>query len=255
MVPSSNTFEVSFSRSKTGYVKDEPNDDFDVGEEFTPEEQLEMVRERAANGEVDILPPRRRKRPKPSSSLPKSAPWVILTTILSGYALWFRQEKLARGYCGMGRPDSALSNVQIPEWASILEPSCEPCPQHAYCYEEMETRCERDFVLKPHPLSLGGIVPIPPTCEPDGEKAQKVAAVANRAVEELRDRNAKWECGTLVDEKGKAASTAQVDTEDLKSAVAKKRRSGMSDAEFEDLWKPALGEIMTRGEIDPSTDG
>lgn len=255
VVPSSNTFEVSFPLSKKGKVKDEPDDDFDIGEEFTPEEQLEMVRERAANGEVDILPPRKRKRPKPSNSLPKSAPWVILTTILSGYALWFRQEKLARGYCGIGRPDNALSNVQIPEWASILEPSCEPCPQHAFCYQGMETRCEQDFVLRPHPLSLGGIMPIPPSCEPDGEKARRVAAVANRVVEELRDRNAKWECGTLVDENGKAASTAQVDTEDLKSAVAKKRRRGMSDAEFEDLFKHALGDVMTREEIISSTDG
>ena len=119
----------------------------------------------------------------------------------------------------------------------------------------METRCEQDFVLRPHPLALGGIVPLPPTCEPDGEKARRVAAVADRAVDELRDRNAKWECGTLVDEKGKSIPTSEVDTQDLKSAVAKKRRRGMSEAEFEELWKHALGEIMTREEVSSSTDG
>lgn len=254
VVPSSETFEVTLTEPSQVKVKDEPIDDLDVGEEFTPEEQLALVRERAANGEPYILPSRKKKRSKRSSSLPKSAPWIILTTILSGYALWVRQEKLARGYCGIGRPDNALSNVEIPEWAKILEPSCEPCPQHAFCYEGMETRCEQDFVLRPHPLSLGGIVPLPPTCEPDGEKARRVAAVADRAVEELRDRNAKWECGTLVDDKGKSVPTAQVDTQDLKSAVAKKRRRGMSEAEFEDLWKHALGEIMTREEITSTAD-
>ena len=255
VVPSSQKFEVALPRTKTVRIKDEPDKNLDAGEEFTPEEQLELVRERAANGEMDILPPRRRKVPKKSNLLPKSAPWVILTTILSGYALWFRQEKLAIGYCGIGGPQRTGSSVQFPEWAGALQPSCESCPQHAICYEGMETQCERDFVLKPHPLSLGGLVPFPPTCEPDGEKVRRVKAVADRAVDELRDRNAKWECGTLVDGKGKSVSTAQVDTQELKSVVGKKRRRGMSEEEFEDLWKHALGEILTREEITSSTDG
>ena len=252
VVPSSRTFEVALPRTKTVRIKDAPDDSLDAGEEFTPEEQLELVRERAANGEMDILPPRKRKVPKKSNMFPKSAPWVILTTILSGYALWFRQEKLAMGYCGIGGPQRS---VQIPEWAGALQPSCEPCPQHAFCYEGMETQCEQDFVLKPHPLSLGGLVPLPPTCEPDGEKVRRVKAVADRAVDELRDRNAKYECGTLVDEKGKSVPTAQVNTQELKAVVGKKRRRGMSEAEFEDLWKHALGEIMSKEEITSSSDG
>ena len=255
VVPSTKTFEVSSSKVRKSRAKrePEPEDEVEAGEEFSPSETLELVRERAANGEKDILPPRRKKRPQKASSIPRSAPWVFLTTLLSGYALWFRQEKLNTGYCGVGRPSTALSSTHLPDWAEFLQPSCEPCPQHAYCYEGMETRCEDDFVLKPHPLSLGGLVPLAPTCEPDGEKVRRVKAVADRAVEELRDRNAKWECGTLVDEKGKSLPSAEVDTEDLKSDVAKKRRKGMSEAEFEDLWKHAIGEIVSRDEI--STHG
>ena len=248
LVPSSKTFNIPTSRVRGTRIKQEPSDGLEAGEEFSPEETLELVRERARNGERDILPPRR-KRPLKPSLVPKSAPWVILTSLLSGYALWFRQEKLAVGYCGVGRPSAALSNVQLPQWASFLQPTCELCPPHAYCYERMETRCERDFVLNPHPLSLSGIVPLPPTCEPDGEKARRVKAVADRAVEELRDRNAKWECGTLLDEKGKSVPTAEVDTQDLKSAVVRKRRKGMSEAEFEDLWNEAIGEIVTREDV------
>ena len=253
VVPSAKTFEVSSSKVRKPRIQQEPDDGIEAGEEFSPSETLELVRERAANGEKDILPPRRKKRPQKASSIPKSAPWAILTTLLSGYALWFRQEKFEIGYCGVGRPSTALSNVHLPEWAEFLQPACEPCPPHAYCYEGMETRCENDFVSKAHPLSLGGLVPLPPTCEPDGEKVRRVKAVADRAVEELRDRNAKWECGTLVDEQGKSVPTAEVDTQDLKSTVAKKRRRGMSEAEFEDLWKHAIGEIMTRDEV--SSDG
>lgn len=251
--PSSRTFEVPISRLNQRNVKSEPEDGLEAGEDFTPEEQLELVRERAANGEVDILPPRRKKQNK-KSTIPKSAPWVVFLALLGGYATWWRQDKLAVGYCGIGRPSNAVSNVQIPEWASALKPTCEPCPQHAICYPNMDTKCEQDFILQQHPLSLGGLIPLPPTCEPDGEKVRRVKAVADRAVEELRERKAQAECGTLRDDKGKDMS-AEIDEQDLKKVVAKKRRKGMSEAEFEELWRPAIGEIMGREEVVSSSDG
>ena len=245
------TFEVPVATLKRPKARAEveQDDGVEVGEDFTPEEQLELVRARAANGDLDILPPRKKKRPRKSTTIPKSAPWVVFMTLLSGYALWFRQEKLQMGYCGIGRSSDALSNVQLPDWASALQPTCESCPQHAYCYEGMATRCEQDFVLKPHPLSLGGLIPLPPTCEPDGEKVRRVKAVADRAVEELRERKAKFECGSLLDAQGKDPSTLEIPAETLKMEVSKKRRKGMSSAEFEDLWKGAIGEILGREEV------
>ncbi len=252
--PISRTFEVSLSRLRQTASKAEPDDHVEAGEDFTPEEQLELVRERAAQGKRDILPPRQRRIKSPrSGAIPRSAPWVILTALVGGYATWWRQEKLAVGYCGIGRPSNALSNVQIPEWASVLQPNCELCPQHAICYEGMETRCEDDFVLQSHPLSLGGLIPLPPTCEPDGEKVRRVKAVADKAVEELRERNSQAECGILSDDTGKPISEEIVE-HDLKKEVAKKRRRGMGDAEFDDLWKGAIGEIKGREEITVSGD-
>ena len=253
VVPSSRTFEVPISRLNQREIKSEPEDALEAGEDFTPEEQLELVRERAANGEVDILPPRRKRQSK-RSTIPKSAPWVVFWALLGGYATWWRQEKLAVGYCGIGRPSNAISNVQVPEWASGLKPTCEPCPQHAICYQNMDTRCEQDFILQSHPLSLGGLIPLPPTCEPDGEKVRRVKTVADRAVEELRERKAQAECGTLKDDKGRDMP-AEIDEQDLKKEVAKKRRKGMSEAEFEELWRPAIGEIMGREEVFSSSDG
>ena len=253
VVPSSKTFVAPVSRLKQSAGEAKTNDVVEAGEEFTAEEQLELIRGRAANGEVDILPRRKKKRPQKTRSIPKSAPWVILVALLGGYGTWWRQEKLAVGYCGIGRPSNALLNVQIPEWAEILQPTCEPCPQHAVCYQGMETRCEHDFVLQPHPLSLGGLVPLPPTCEPDGEKVRRVKAVADRAVEELRQRKAQAECGTLKDSNGKDAP-AEIIEEDLKKEVGKKRRRNMDAAEFEDLWKGALGEIIGREEVVSSSD-
>ena len=253
VVPTSKIFEVPLSRLNQSAIKKEPEDEMEAGNDFTPEEQLDLVRELAAKGETDILPPRRKKRSK-KSAIPKSAPWVVLMALMGGYGTWWRQEKLAVGYCGIGRPSNAISNVQIPEWASTLQPTCEPCPQHAICYQNMETRCENDFVLQPHPLSLGGLVPLPPTCEPDGEKVRRVKTVADRAIEELRERKSQAECGTLKDNKGKDIP-AEIDEQDLKKEVSKKRRRGMSEAEFEDLWKGAIGEIIGREEVVSSSDG
>ena len=105
------------------------------------------------------------------------------------------------------------------------------------------------------PLSLGGLVPLPPTCEPDGEKVKRVQAVADKAIENLRERRAKFECNELVDETGKETPVVEIDEEDLKQEVSKKRRKGMSDAEFDDLWKGALGEIKGREEVVTSPDG
>lgn len=252
IVPTSKTFEMPVSRLRK--PKHEANDAVEAGEEFAPEEQLELIRERAANGEADILP-RRRIRRSTKSSFPRSAPWVVLATLLAGYATWYRQEKLAVGYCGIGRPSTAISGVvQIPEWASILEPTCEPCPQHAICYEDMKTSCDHDFILQPHPLALGGLVPLPPTCEPDGEKVRRVKTVADRAVETLRERKAQAECGTLKDAKGKDMPV-EIDEEELKKEVGKNRKRGMGEREFEDLWKGAIGEILGREEVVSSSDG
>jgi hypothetical protein len=250
--PSSKTFEVAVSQLNG--LKHA--DDVQPSEEFTSEEQMELVRERSANGQNALEP----RRPKTKSKGVNAAGplWVVFLTLLGGYATWYRQEKLAVGYCGVGRDAHQIvpSGVQLPEWAVVLtEPQCEPCPQHAYCFEQLNTKCEPDFVLKPHPISLGGLVPLPPTCEPDGEKVRRVKVVADRAVEELRERRAKFECGELVDEAGVPVPSAEMDAEELKKEVSKKRRKGMSEAEFEDLWAGALGEIEGREEVESSTDG
>ncbi|KAK5150089.1 hypothetical protein LTR04_006889 [Oleoguttula sp. CCFEE 6159] len=252
VVPSSKTFEMSVAHIQKKPLQDQ---DFQgAGEEFTPEEQLALVRERAKSGQVDILPPRRR-RPQQSTGVARVAPWAVLLAMLGGLATVWRQEKLQVGYCGVGRQSTALAGVQIPDWASIIQPGCEPCPQHAICYPDLQTRCEPDFVIKPHPLSFGGLVPLPPTCEPDGDKARRVKAVADRAVEELRERNAKWECGDLVDENGHQSPAPELDEVELKQKMSDKRRKGMSQEEFEDLWKGAIPEITGREEITSAVDG
>lgn len=244
-------------------------DGVETTEEFTEDARQELSREMTADRRLvkarnkDVV----RHKKKPQSTAAKTAPLAILTTILAATAGWYRQEKVAIGYCGIGKPNWALAEVEgVPSWFhDNLQPQCEPCPQHATCYENMEVVCDHDFVLKQHPLNLNGVVPLPPTCEPDSEKERRVKQVADKAVNELRNRRAAYECG---DDLTSASSTSTADTSSsvvasssvkpvleieesaLKATLARQRSKKMSESEFEDLWVSALGEIKSRDEVE-----
>lgn len=238
------------------------SDDIPTTEEFTPDATRELEQ---VNGQ--LVPKRSqalvRRREKPASKTAKSVPAVVLTVVLGAIAAWYRQEKVNIGYCGVGQPTWSLtSNPNIPTWIhENLQPICEPCPSHAICSPGMEVKCEDDFVLRQHPLHMNGLVPIPPTCEPDSEKERRIKAVADKAIEELRERRAAYECGEeLGTEEVKTVVKAggtklEVAEETLKREVSKMRRRGMSSEEFEDLWRGALGDIMQRDEVEVLRDG
>lgn len=217
-----------------------------AGEEFTPDEQLALEHEQADR--MYATPVHTPPRPRKQGKLNKAAPWVVILSLFGGFAGWWRNEKVEIGFCGIGKPTWSLAETKVPEWANVLEPQCEPCPPHAFCYPDFKALCEQDFILTSHPLSLGGLIPLSPTCEPDSEKARRVKAVADKAVEELRDRRAKWECGELAED-GKEAKSPEISVPELKHEIGNKRRRGMSDSEFDDLWKGALGEVLGKDEV------
>jgi hypothetical protein len=244
----------------------EPTDE--PGEEFTPEEQLELTASQAHDAAQAVVPTRQ-DRPVGRTGWGTSFS-VMVISLLVVYAGWYRQEKIAIGYCEVGRGWGSIPNeLPVPEWAQstlgeelivpqsvkdALEPQCEPCPAHAYCYGDFSVECEPDYILKPHPFAAGGLVPLPPTCEPDGEKVRRVQAVADRAVEELRERTAKFECGELVNEDGVKAESPAIEEQELKKVINQRRSKKMSDQEFDDLWGAAIGEIKAREEVEVKVD-
>ncbi|KAF5010384.1 hypothetical protein FDECE_3463 [Fusarium decemcellulare] len=230
----------------------QPNPELlEPGEEFTPDEQLELE-DAASRGEAEIEPR------KPAGQVSRKggfgAPlFVLFMALLGAYLTWYRQEKIAVGYCGLGRAAKSLVPPEVPVPDVLLpyvEPQCEPCPQHAYCFEDFSTRCDPGFLLKPHPLSLGGLVPLPPSCEPDGEKARRVKAVADKAVEELRERRAKYECGELVTEDGQKQDSPAIPEQELKETVSRKRSKRLNEDEFDKLWAAAIDEVTAREEVE-----
>ncbi|QIW98751.1 hypothetical protein AMS68_004269 [Peltaster fructicola] len=237
VVPTRRTFEMPVAQ-----LKQELHDDIEPTEEFTPEEQQSLVRQPQSNAVIS----RRRKQKSAAGSVARTGVTSILTALLATAGYLWSEEKFRVGYCGVGQPSTELHGVEIPEWADSIRPPCEPCPPHAYCHEKLITFCESGFVLKQHPLSIGGLLPLPPTCEADSARARRVQAVKDRAIEELREQNAKYECGQ--------ASKSELKETDLKKTIATMRRRDMSNEEFEDLWASALGELQAVEDITSSAD-
>jgi hypothetical protein len=234
-------------------------------EEFSPEARRELEQEEGRGQVAKRSQALVRRKKKPASTTAKTAPAAVIGLLLAAFAAYYRQEKISIGYCGVGEPAWSLANVDnVPEWIhDTFQPQCEPCPPHAYCSRNMEVTCEDNFILQPHPLAAGGLIPLPPTCEPDSEKEKRIKVVADRAIEELRDIRAAHECGGEVPtcapelkEVVKAGTTKlEVPEATLKELVSKQRRRGMNDAEFADLWESASLDIKARDEVEVTDDG
>ncbi|KAF1985786.1 hypothetical protein K402DRAFT_378534 [Aulographum hederae CBS 113979] len=251
-VPSRKTFDMPVAKLRQDPQELESDD---AGEEFTPEEQADLALvQRQKPGAVDT---RRKKKAGSSVGFVQNASLAFLLVILGGFATVWSQEKIKVGYCGAGEPATSLGGVEIPDWAEGVLPQCEPCPQHAICLQNLETHCDPDFVLSPHPFTLGGTIPLPlpPTCEPDSEKERKVKEVADAAVSHLRQRNADFECGTLVDEAGKSLPNSEINEQALKESLSAQRNKRLSQEQFDDLWASALPGIMNREEVVSNYDG
>ncbi len=80
-------------------------------------------------------------------------------------------------------------------------------------------------------------------------RVRRVQAVADKAIEELRERTAKYECREPINEEGAVVDTPAMEELELKQIINKKRSRKMSDQEFEDLWGSAIGEIKQREEV------
>jgi hypothetical protein len=225
----------------------------DISEEFTPEEQLELVRDRARAGERDILPPRRRIKSAKATGTLKAMAGTLLLTAAAVFGGAWRQEKIAVGFCGVGRDAIGLAGLDLPEWANDILPKCEPCPPHAVCYRELQLKCDKDFIKKEHPLSLNGLVPIPPTCEPDSQKTRLLNSFTDRGVQILRKHRAQYECGEP-DEEGNLVETPEVKEVELKQQMASETRNRLSDSEFNELFDRAWPELSLRDEIQESTN-
>ncbi|KTW27584.1 uncharacterized protein T551_03083 [Pneumocystis jirovecii RU7] len=171
-------------------------------------------------------------------------------------AIW-REETIRLGYCNVETevipsmyssireklPQILLKNVLI---------YCRPCPNHAICYSNYKLLCEKDYILTPNIFSINGLIPIPPSCMPDTEKLRKVHIIVNEAIQILRDKNAKLDCGSLKLLKGEKEGVLE---EDLEKYLWEMKSPNISDEQFQELLSDALEDIIKYDEILIENDG
>ncbi|ANB14692.1 Src1p [Sugiyamaella lignohabitans] len=191
---------------------------------------------------------------------------VTATLSLVFYASWWCVERFRIGYCDVLTSPEPRT-ISIPsQWIEKASPyvsadslykfenyinqaieygtpECVPCPEHAACYPNFRVACEEGYVPVQSLISLGGTLPFPPTCVPDMARRNKVAALAKRAVEILRKRNANVKCG-ITDE-----STPEISEDKLRQELLKQTIASLSEEEFNDLWRQALKDIENEKDI------
>ncbi|KAJ6260627.1 hypothetical protein Dda_4853 [Drechslerella dactyloides] len=236
-----------FREESDDYVKEEEDDgdlSLDPGEEFTPEEQLEVeLEDENANAVTKIA--RRRGGSSGVGAASIKFLYTLIFVAIVAYGAWWRKEKLEVGYCGIGKP-SSLKNADFPDWINNLSPQCEPCPPHAICRENLGTDCYTDYVLVPHPFSFWGMLPFAPTCQPDSEKIRRVSVLSDAVIKRLRDRAAAIECGTV--RVGKDEEKGLLEN-DIKQALYAMKSPTLSDAQFTELWDNAVQELERKDEV------
>lgn len=273
----------------------------------TPPQFAELLRQREAEkaGRVVGPPARGRRSSSPQevrgrriggpSALPELVParaialkeekrsgisWSTVARLLRGlffavsvaYVLWWREEKLAAGFCDTGSNSNALIASRrtslaaplpdLPESITSLadrlhaRPSCTTCPQHGDCSGGKFVGCTLDYVPRQSPLQLGGLLPIAPRCVPDTEKLMMVAMQASKASRLLRQRRGEVVCKGLEKmrrkESDQEARVFGLQAEAVLAALrSDNERSGRPFDEdvLEEVNRLALRDLESHGEV------
>jgi hypothetical protein len=110
-------------------------------------------------------------------------------------------------------------------------------------------RCNQDFIYKPHPFRLNGLLPLTGECIPDTDKQRRIAIVAERALGLLREKAARVEC--------EDETPVGLMEREIKAELLKYKSGTLTDEEFDSLFEAAIGELEKRDEvtITASADG
>ncbi|BGP29857.1 inner nuclear membrane protein enriched at telomere/subtelomere region [Rhodotorula toruloides] len=205
------------------------------------------------------------------SGMGRLARWA-LAALLVTYVLWWREEKLAAGFCDTNASTNALVAsrhtslaVPLPDLPPSLlhfadhlhlRPSCTPCPAHGYCADGAFVGCTVDYVPRQHPLRLGGLIPISPACVPDTEKLMMVAMQASKASRLLRQRRGEVICKGLEKHRRKQGQAEAwiygLNAEAVLAALrSENERAGRPFAEdvLEEVNRIALRDLEAHGEV------
>ncbi|KAF9142627.1 inner nuclear membrane protein enriched at telomere/subtelomere region [Mortierella sp. GBA39] len=175
----------------------------------------------------------------------------ILFLALLSFGLWYRQTRIDIGYCTRSIPtppsNKHLTTKQVlVKW---LYPTCIACPDHAKCTSPgSDPLCPPEYILRPHPLSFGNILPLTPTCVLNKAQEYQSLQVADVAESILHKRAGREECRTSIRPQPSAELFARqrFSVNDLRKKIESLKDSSVSQEEFSQYWTLALNELYRR---------
>ncbi|KAF9426995.1 inner nuclear membrane protein enriched at telomere/subtelomere region [Entomortierella beljakovae] len=132
-----------------------------------------------------------------------------------------------------------------------IYPTCIPCPTHAICLGPHDKPvCPPEYILRPHPLNFGNLLPLTPECILNRDKEYQSLQVADVAEEILHSRAGIEECKTFSKSprNSELFSRQSISICSLKSEIIAMKDSSVSMREFEQYWSLALSELYRRSD-------
>ncbi|KAF9920140.1 inner nuclear membrane protein enriched at telomere/subtelomere region [Linnemannia zychae] len=180
---------------------------------------------------------------------------IFLLALLS-YGLWFRQTRIDIGYCTTSTYITAPSSHDLlttKQWLmKRLYPTCIPCPDHATCSSSnTDPICPPEYILQPHPLSFGGLIPLSPNCILNKAQEYQSLQVADAAETLLHRRAGQEECrsSTRPQPNEELFVRQRFSVNKLRNEIEILKDDSVSEEDFNQYWMLALDELCRR----PST--
>lgn len=177
----------------------------------------------------------------------------ILFLALMSFGLWYRQTRIDIGYCTPSTfiptptNNKHLTTKQfLVKW---LYPTCIACPDHARCNSPgADPLCPPEYILRPHPLSFGNLLPLTPTCVLNKAQEYQSLQVADAAESILHKRAGQEECMTSIRPQPSAELFARqrLSASDLRKEIESLKDASVSQEDFNQYWTLALNELYRR---------
>ncbi|KAF9425468.1 inner nuclear membrane protein enriched at telomere/subtelomere region [Podila epigama] len=167
----------------------------------------------------------------------------LLAAILIPYGLWYRQTRVAIGFCP---GNDNLNNIQSSNW---LYPSCIPCPDHAECLApDADPICSPEYLLKPHLLSFGNLIPLSPVCVLNKAKEYQSLQLADAAEKTIHLKAGIEECKISRISNHDKLTRQRILQDDVRRELEKSKDEDVSEEDFEQFWEMALKELRRRSD-------
>ncbi|KAF8928938.1 inner nuclear membrane protein enriched at telomere/subtelomere region [Haplosporangium gracile] len=177
----------------------------------------------------------------------------ILFLALLSYGLWYRQTRIDIGFCTSSTFNPApTSNKHLTTKQLLVKwlyPTCIACPDHARCTSPgSDPLCPPEYILRPHPLSFGNLLPLTPNCVLNKAQEYQSLQVADVAESMLHKRAGQEECRSSIRPQPSVELFARqrFSVGDLRKEIESLKDASVSQEEFTQYWTLALNELYHR---------